>query len=150
MDNYFINKETLLLIPINLKETIVTEINNKFIVKKNVMNIVNDSCCYFGSNYEGRYQGSKNILNMSYKLPIIIEDFNELVIFPTCSSRQENCCWLMLCNIENYKKNEAKTIVEFKNNIEIELDISYGSFENQVFRATMLLSKIKKRKKVSF
>ncbi len=145
MDTYYINAETLILMPINNEETMVIELDKKIIIKKNIMKIVNDSCCYFGSNYVGRYQGAKKLLNMAYKLPIIVEDFNELVIFPTCSSRQEECCWLCLNNIENYKKSDKKTIVIFKNNIKIELDISYGSLENQIFRATMLITKLKKR-----
>lgn len=149
MENYFINSETLMLMPVDKKETMVIELDKKILVNKNIMDIVNDSCCYFGSNYAGRYQGSKRLLNMSYKLPIIIEDFNDLIFFPTSSSRQENCCWISLNNIENYKKINKKTTVIFKNDISVEVNISYGSFENQVFRATMLLTKISKRKKES-
>ena len=149
MEEYFINNDTLMLKPISEAETLVIEYDKRFLVEKNIMDIVKESCCYFGSSYEGRYQGSKNLLKMSYKLPIIIEDSHELVIFPTCSSRQENCCWISLNNIEDYKKINGKTIIQFKDDCCKEsVDISYSSFENQIFRSTMLLTKLKKRKKI--
>lgn len=148
MDQYFINEETLMLISLGKEKTKVFELNNSFIIKHNIMKIVDESCKYFGSNYKGRYIGSKALLKMDYKLPIIIEEFKELVIFPTCSPKQEDCCWIALQNIENYTKKNKKTLVQFKNKTTMEFDISYSSFENQVFRATMLLMTLKKRKKI--
>lgn len=147
MTEYFINEDTLLIIPQGETRTKIFELDDNYIIKKNSMEVIDESCQYFGSNYKGRYMGSKSLLKMEYKLPIIIEECKEIVIFPTCSPRQQNCCWVCLQNIENYRKNNKKTLVEFKNGIIIELDISYGSFENQVFRATMLLMTLKKRKK---
>ena len=35
---------------------------------------MDDSCKYFGSSYQGRYEGTKNLIGMNYKLPIIIEE----------------------------------------------------------------------------
>lgn len=147
MENYFINNETLILRPLSLDQTKIIELDKEFIINQNIMSIVNNSCCYFGSSYAGRYQGSKKILNMSYKLPIILEDYNEMIIFPTCSSKKEDCCWLLLNNIENYSKDNRNTIVEFKNKKIENINISFGSFENQIFRATLLLTKMRKRKK---
>lgn len=148
MDEYFINEDTLLILPMGETRTKIFELDDNYIIKKNSMEVIDESCQYFGSNYQGRYIGSKNLLKMEYKLPIIIEECKEIVIFPTCSPRQPNCCWVCLQNIENYRKNNKKTLVEFKNGIILELNISYSSFENQVFRATMLLMTLKKRKKI--
>lgn len=144
--HYYINSDTLLLFPISEGKTKVYELNDTFIINRNTMDILEESCVYFGSSYEGRMSGAKKLLNMKYKLPFILEDTQELVLFPTCSPRLDNCIWLVLKNIENYKRNYKKTTVFFKNNNKIDLDISYGSFENQIFRATMLLMKLKRNK----
>ena len=147
MDQYFINDDTLILIPLEKNITKIFETNNSFIIKKNIMDIVDESCQYFGSSYRGRYIGSKSLLKMDYKLPIIVEEMKEIIIFPTCSPRQDDCCWINLQNVENYEKHNQHTIVYFKNKVSSDLDISYGSFENQIFRSTMLLMTLKRRKK---
>lgn len=146
---YFINDDTLLLLSISANKTKVIEKNDTFIVNKNILEIIDESCHYFGSSYEGRLSGTKSLINMKYKLPIVIEESHELVLFPTASSRQINCSWIALQNIENYKRSNKKTVITFKNNVCVELDISYGSFESQIFRATLLLMTLRKHKKIS-
>ncbi len=148
MTEYYINKETSLIIPIDENHTKVIENNTEYIIDSNCMDVVNESCMYYGSNYQGRYMGSKKILNMNYKLPIVLDEYNEIIIFPTSSPRLKGCTWLVLQNIENYSKFEEKTLVTLKNGVSFKVEISYGSFESQIFRASMLLMLLKKRKKV--
>ena len=49
MISYEVNCDTLALIPISENETKIIERNNIFIVNKPVMEIIEDSCEYFGS-----------------------------------------------------------------------------------------------------
>jgi len=146
-DSYEVNEETLALIPVNNEITKVIETDSTFFVNLKSKQIIDDSCRYFGSSYEGRYEGSKNLIGMNYKLPIIIEETREFVFFPTTSPRQVECSWISLNNIVDYGKNGKRAVINFRGNISIELEISYGSLENQIFRATMLLMNLKKRKK---
>ncbi len=146
MKEYYINKETSFIIPVDDNKTKVFENNVEYVIDRNIMDIVNESCMYYGSNYQGRYLGSKKILKMNYKLPIVLDEYNEIIMFPTTSPRQKNCKWIILHNLENYKKSEDKTEISLKNGLTFKLDISYGSFESQVFRASMLLMLLKKRK----
>ncbi|CCY27722.1 MAG: competence protein ComK [Candidatus Faecisoma sp.] len=146
-ENYEINENTLLIIPVSDEISKIYELNETFFISKSVKHIIDHSCKYFGSSYSGRYEGTKHLIGMNYKLPIIIEETKEIIFFPTCSPRQKECCWLSLSNIENYKSNGKKTSVQFKKNITVDIDMSYGSFENQIFRSTMLLMNLKKRKK---
>lgn len=146
-ESYEINEDTLALIPVNNEITKVIETDSTFFVNLKSKQIIDDSCRYFGSSYQGRYDGAKKLIGMNYKLPIIIEEIREFVFFPTTSPRQTECSWISLNNIVDYKKNGKRSVINFRGDITIELEISHGSLENQIFRATMLLMNLKKRKK---
>lgn len=144
--DYEINLNTLIIIPINEEITKVIEAYDTFFVSKNALDIIKYSCIYFGSSYEGRIEATKNLIGMNYKLPIIIEESRDIVFFPTSSFNSLNCCWIALNNIERYVKSDKNCMIYFNNNKIVEINISYESLENQIFRSMMLLSKFKKRK----
>jgi competence protein ComK len=146
INNYEINNSTLAIIPVGDKVSKIIEEENNFVINKIPTEVVDDSCKFFGSSYLGRFEGTKSLLGVNYKSPIIIEETKEIIFFPTSSPRFNNCFWISLNNIENYSKNEHKTIISFKNGQRIELNISYGSLENQILRATRLESILRKRK----
>ena len=110
------------------------------------MEIISNSCEYFGSSYEGRLIGTKNLIGAKYKAPIIIEEANEIIFFPTASPRVEDCHWISLKHVDKLEKNGLKTKILFKNGQELNLNVSYGSLENQLLRATRLQSIMRDRK----
>lgn len=146
LNDYYINKGTCAIIPISKDVSKVVEFDDTFLVNKSSIEIMDESCKYFGSSYKGRLDGSKSILKMNYKLPIVIEDFNTTIFFPTSSPRFDECIWISLNNIDSYYKNGNGSIIVFSKECSIDLDISYYSIENQIFRSTMLESLIRKRK----
>ena len=143
-NNYEINKGTLALIPVNENITQVIELDNNFFVGCPVNKIIETSCRSFGSTYLGRTEGTKALLGINYKAPIIISELNNIIFFPTTSPRCHNCCWISLNNITNFKKNDKNTIINFVNNKELKLNISSFVIENQIYKATMLESKLRK------
>ena len=146
LDSYFINRATCAIVPIDKSVSKVYELYDTYVVDKSANSIINESCNYFGSSYQGRCDGSRKILNMNYKLPIVIDDFSNLIFFPTSSPRFGQCIWISLNNISKYVKIEGMSRIEFYNDVCVELDISYYSLENQIFRATMLDSLLRKRR----
>ena len=146
MEQYEINSKTIALIPIEENTSKVIEEDNSFIVKMKTMEIIKRSCEYFGSTYLGRHIGTKKLTGISYKSPIIIEESKNIIYFPTSSPRQNECIWISLRHILNYKENNGKSIVFFENGENIEIDVSYNSFDNQYLRATKLESILRKRK----
>ena len=82
INNYIVNLETLLLIPVDNNRTKIFEMEDEFIVKKNIMEIIKDSCLFFGSSFEGRKEGTKALLKCAIKVPIIIDDSRNLILFP--------------------------------------------------------------------
>lgn len=106
-----------------------------------------DSCRYFGSSYEGRKIGSKEILGAEYKVPIVIEDSNNLIAFPTTSPYSDDCSWISLKRVNNiYKIDNNNTKIVFDNNKEIIVPCSFRSIENQLSRASRLDLVLRNRK----
>ena len=142
--NYEINKGTLALIPVSADITQVIEIDDSFFVGCSITKIVETSCRSFGSTYLGRTEGTKALIGINYKAPIIISESNNIIFFPTASPRCDSCCWISLNNINNFKKEDKDTIINFINNKQIKLNISSFVIENQIYKATMLESKLRK------
>lgn len=146
VSEYYVTEDTLILIPVDKNSTKIFDKNGVYIVEKNCFEIIDESCQYFGSSYSGRYIGAKRILNMEYKIPIILDEVKETILFPTCSPKLNNCIWICLNNIEKYEKGGKNSIIKFNNGLYHEVEISHNSLENQIFRSTLLLMKLKKRK----
>lgn len=147
MDSYEINKNTCAIVTINDSVTKIVEDKDDYYVNKSSFEVMEDSCNYYGSSCEGRIKGTKNILGSVYKVPIIVEETNDLVFFPTDSLKSKNCIWISLNQIRNYEKADGYTKVYFKNGKSIILKMSINSFELQVLRANRLSAVINQRKK---
>lgn len=145
---YYITKETCAVLAVSDSSCEVIEGDRRFAVLRSCMDVINDSCIYFGSSYQGRVLASKAMLKMAYKLPIIVDEHNGVIFFPTGSPRFSNCIWINLAMVASYEKcgNDSKVI--FKSGAVLDLQVSYYSLENQIFRATMLESVIRKRKMI--
>ena len=74
MISYEINCDTLALIPVSENETKIIEKEREFIVNVPVFKIIENSCEYFGSSYLGRHEGTKKLIGITHKAPIIIEE----------------------------------------------------------------------------
>lgn len=149
MENYEINIKTMAIIPIDKNKTKILEEDEEIIVNNNSFKIIDHSCRYFGSSYEGRHFGTVEITGIAYKTPIIIEESKNIIFFPTSNARSSDCIWISLDKIDKYNKKDYKTRLIFKNGYELDLDISLGSLENQILRSTLLDSKLRKRLKIS-
>ena len=145
-NNYEINNSTLAIIPIDENSSRVLEETEEYIVKKTPFEIIEDSCIYFGSNYKGRYEGTKKLIGMNYKLPIIIEESRNIIFFPTTSPKLFECIWISLNNLNNYFSENDISYINFKNGYNLKLNISQFALENQVLRASRLESVLRKRK----
>lgn len=144
--NYEINSSTVAIVPVDQTTSRIIELEDSFLVSQSSTEIIDESCKFFGSSYMGRHEGTKNLIGVNYKSPIIVEETMELIFFPTTSPRMKECIWISLNHIEDYTKKDCATFIHFKNGHSLELEISYGSLENQILRATRLESILRKRK----
>lgn len=139
INKYEISKGTLAIVPNDQEGSFVFEDDNKYVVSIKPFKIMEDSCKYFGSSFEGRKEGAKSILGAEYKVPIVLEDTNNLIVFPTTSPFADDCCWISLKRVYNiYKVDNYNTKILFDNNKEIIVPCSFRSLENQISRASRL------------
>ena len=147
MEKYEIGKNTLAVIGMGRKTAKIIESDSDFIVNSMAYEVMDHSCCYYGSSYSGRTEGSREILKCEYKLPIIIEETREIIFFPTQSPYTDACFWLSLENIDHIEGNEKNCTIIFKNGKTLTIFKSKDSIENQLYRATRLKYLISERKK---
>ncbi len=146
MDSYEINKDTYAVMSINEGISKVLEKDDEYFINKNSYEVMEDSCSYYGSSCEGRIKGTKQILGSNYKVPIVVEESNEIIFFPTESASNSNCIWLSLNNIKSYERSNGFTKVIFNSGKELIVKMSISSFETQILRANRLGSIIRKRR----
>ena len=146
LDSYEINKDTCAVININNEVSKIIEKKDEYLLPKASFEVMEDSCAYYGSSCEGRIKGTKQILGSNYKVPIVVEESNEIIFFPTEAASNANCIWLSLNNIKNYERNNGFTKVTFNSGKELIVKMSISSFETQILRANRLGSIIRKRK----
>ena len=136
---YEVSKGTLAIVPNKKNDSLVYEDNERYLISQSPFEIMEESCKYFGSTYEGRKDGAKEILGAEYKVPIVVEDSNNLILFPTTSPLSSDCVWISLKRVKKIEKLEAFTTkIIFDNNREIVVGCSYRSVENQLSRASRL------------
>ena len=123
----------------------IVEAEDEFIMPFKPRIVINQSCEYFGSSYDGRRGGTKRLIGVSRKAPIIIDQTNPIFFFPTASPIIDDCIWIAHHHVIDYKRKDKRMIqVYFRNNITLELNISIGSFTNQMQRTASLESKVNK------
>lgn len=146
MSEYIINKNTLIILEREGK-SIVYEGMQTLKVNNKPLEIIKNSCEYYGSSYEGRIKGTKKLIGVSYKAPIIINESQNLVMFPTTSPKDNLCMWISLNNINNYYMlPNFDTLIIFNNKQEITINLSLGIFDKQYLRSTRLLNVLNSRK----
>ena len=137
--NYEVNFDTEAIVPIDKSQTKIMENNEEYIIENNSLEIMEHSCEYFGSSYEGRKEGTKKLLGITHKSPIIVEESRKIIFFPTSSPDKIDCIWINLEKIENYFRiDKKKSAIKFKNGDILKLNISFGSLSNQILRASRL------------
>lgn len=148
LESYEINKDTCAILNVNNEVSKIIENKQEYLLPKPSFEVMEDSCAYYGSSFDGRLKGTKMMLGASYKLPIIIEESNNIIFFPTNGTNNDKCSWISLNQVEKYEPtNGGYTKVTFVGGKSIILKMSYTSFEMQLLRATRLQNLLSKRVK---
>jgi len=149
IEEYEVNPYTMFLLPYTYGSKVysrIFELEDEFLSPFKPLDIIKKSCEYFSSSYEGRKAGTKQLLGMTHKLPIVIDPTNSIYFFPTTSPSRSECIWVSHGNIENYHRvAPKKTEVLFRNNQTFVFPISDSSFKNQLYRTDRLKWKLTQR-----
>ena len=145
--DYEINSETLLIMSFNNGKSKIYEFDREFLINRISNDIINDSCLFFGSTLEGRREAVKNILGIDLKVHILVEDTRNIIFFPTANCIHKNAIWISYQNLlKYYKFDEFSTVLCFRNNKQITVDVRYNIIDNQVIRCMKLESLLNKRR----
>lgn len=137
--DYEFNLGTLAIVPNGEDSSLIYEDLINYSVEKSPFRIMEDSCLYYGSTYLGRKDSSKHLLGAEYKVPILVDELNNIIAFPTTSPYSNDCIWLSLSRIKGFEKtSEFVTKVTFDNNLSIFVPCSYRTMESQISRAYRL------------
>ena len=148
-EDYVINNETVVVMSVGFSCCKVFEKDESFEVNMSLKDIIELSCNYFGSSFEGRIEGSKYHLEYNYKLPIIIDEYRNIIIFPTKSYSDITNSIICLNQILDFEKKDNNILLYLTNGKNIEINDSYGLFENQYLKAQKLNMKLERIKNTS-
>ncbi len=142
IEEYEVNPQTMMLQPIEYGSKIFTkifELDHTLLSPFRPFEIVKKSCEYFGSSYEGRKEGTKQLTGIYYKAPIIVDPHTSIYLFPTTSPTKQECFWLSHKHIHSHHSStNGETVVTFTNRKSYMLPISNSSFETQLMRTSRL------------
>lgn len=149
MEKYLITNKTIALIK-DFNKTIIYNVDNKEVFNTNIKKIIEYNCNYYGSSLLGRKKSASKILNIKYKLPIIIDDVNNLILIQLNSPREDYCIFLITNKIIDYKKEEDKLKIICINNNIFYSKISPNILEKSLINSIRLNNVLNSRKYVNF
>lgn len=142
LKDYEVNRKTMSILPVTIKNrkfSKVMETDGEYLVAMKPTDIVERSCRYFGSSLKGRQEGTRELMGVTHKAPIIVEATSMIYLFPTASPTKSDCAWISHTYVVKHSSDGSeKTVVTFSNDKSILLPISEGSFENQLYRTSHL------------
>lgn len=145
MDKYLINENTLVIMPYEDGKSKVIENYITYVVDTLPINIINESCLYYGSSLKGRCESSEYMTGIKYKCPIIISEVKEIIFFPTTSVKNSECIWFNYNSVCKYHCNNKQLFVKLINNEEFVIEISNYAFSNQLLKSSRLDSILKSK-----
>lgn len=148
--DYEIHTETMVLLPCfdhyaNL-HTIVIEEQNYFLVEMTPKKLIDASCRYYGSSYEGRLEGIKRVMGISKKAPIAISAELSIFFFPLESPNNHSCVWLSHSHIEEIRSSgNRNTLILFTNGQAFTVPVPKGQIETKILRTAQYRHLLKNR-----
>ena len=135
MENYLINNKTVALLKVKNK-TIIYDVETKRVINKNIKKILEYNCLFYGSDLVGRKKSAAKIINIRYKIPLIIND--NIILLQLNSIRCDECLFLVLNKLIDYKVNSNLLEIKCINNTIFNNKISKNSFEKMIINGIKL------------
>lgn len=135
VDHYIMNEKTLAVIGIDYKFCRILEENEEFLISKSWQDILDESCLYYSSSFQGRVDGSRTLLNKEYKVPIILQEMGTSIFFPVGNQTNYNCMWISLKNLNYYTSDKTGIHLFFQGNKDLLLTSGVQAFESQLLKS---------------
>lgn len=141
--NYIITPKTQAILPANQIEydTIVIEQGRELFINRPATTLIEDSCLYYGSTYDGRRQSVIERTNFKRKTPIPISIHSSIYAFPTHSPADKNCTWIFSNHIESLQsiKNAPNPITQINltKSKTLAIPVSPSTIQTQIKRTNL-------------
>lgn len=94
----------------------------------------------YGSTLRGRIEYCSSALKIYKKIPLIISERNEIIIFPLYGYRNKEAMWISFSAVKKvYNEENLTTKIIFKNNDRIHVNMNYRSINGQMKRCKRLI-----------
>jgi len=147
VENYIINNNTVAILK-KKNKTIIYDVENIRVINKNINKILNYNCNFYGSSLIGRKECAKKLLNIHYKIPIIIN--NDIIFIQLNGIKDEECLFIAFNKIINYDFINNNLKIVCVNNYIFNNKISTNSFEKMIINSLKLNNILNWRKNVNF
>ena len=115
---------------------------------KNIKRILDENCSFYGSSLSGRKKSAKNILNIHYKVPVVVKE--DVILLQVNNIRNKECLFLVLNKIVDYKLENQKLKIICINKQVFLINISKYSFEKMLINSIKLNNILKWQKCENF
>lgn len=115
----------------------VIETKREIFLKDSPLDLIKRGCLGGGAGLEGRLESVTLFTGIERKIPVPIFPDQGIYCFPTHSPKHNDCCWIFPAHIRRTmanKNNPKQSIVVFKNNLSIILDIPHEALQKQIHR----------------
>lgn len=131
----------------NQDELVIIDKEKKFTIKGNCFRFLKKCCFCYGHSYNIQRQFVIDHFNYYIKTPIILSEYNGIILFPTASPNSRKCIWIAYNNIDRYVEIDDKhTKIYFKGGKVLKINVSFSIIDNQItkcIRIEKLISKFK-------
>lgn len=137
ISTYTYSGKSYIIIPIMDIEfqSLVAECDKIYLVRQTPLEIIDHSCGNDWTTYEGRREFIIKETGYVYKPPILIHNENIDIAIPTRSANHFNCVWINPDNVLNVIKRGNTCSIIFENGLEVYLDVSHHTINQQLQRA---------------
>lgn len=142
MRNYIIQDSTIAVLK-QEKKTIIYNVENFVVFNKSIKKILDENCMLHGSNLSGRIKSVQKILNVKYRVPILISEKENIILLPMNNMRDKECLYIVANKIIDYTENENYLEIKCINNQIFKTKISKYSFEKMIINVMKLNNYLK-------
>lgn len=108
-------------------------------VDKSSLDIMKGSCLFYGGDFKGNLHSSQQILEGQKILPIILSIEFDYCMIPISSPMKKDCVWVAFHHIERVYAKGKNSIIVFKNQDKLEVNITKKSLESRLNKAARIL-----------
>lgn len=133
---YEINGGTLFVKGISKNKCIIKEHSEeRKEINGNARKVVDQSCINFGSTLEGRMRAVAALTGYKYKAPVLVSEYQRVIMFPTLSYKDDECAWIALDHVLTMQPTEKGVAVIFDDETIEEFNVSKYVIINQLAKA---------------